>query len=82
MQTQMAPISRTPQQLTNNYTKEFGIRGKTEKALTIDKDQFHDKDFTREYKSIRKIGASVREEHYDRHHHKEKDKVFRPAAGK
>ena len=39
-------VSRTPQQMTNNYTNNIGLRGKTQKAITVDnveRDPFNDR---------------------------------------
>ena len=46
--------------MTNNYTHNMVIKGRTDKI--IDRDPFNDREFTKDFKSIRKMGGlSVRE---------------------
>lgn len=47
----------------------------------MDRDVFNDREFTRDFRSIRKTGGSVKDEHSDKNLKRDKDKIFsRPKA--
>ena len=61
------PLSKTPQQLTNNFTRNGD--------KFVDKDAFNDREFTRDFKSIKKLG-SVRDEISEKRIGREKEAIF------